>query len=74
MAESFVSPRRHRDAFETRAPPDPRAAAMEPQASNRRGSGIAGGTAVGVATGGCGKRGRGAGRKWAFIDLGIAQR
>jgi len=64
MAEHFVSPRRLGDAFETRAPPAPGAAAMDSQASKRRGRGSAGGTGVCVATeasGGCGKRGRGVG-------------
>ena len=77
MAEDFVSPRRLRYAFETRSPPAPRAAAMDTQASKRRGRGSAGGTSVGVASGaqwGCGKRDLGAGRRGAFRDLGIAQR
>jgi len=51
MAEDFVSPGRLTYAFETRAPPAPRAAAMDAQASTRHGRGSAGGTGVGVATG-----------------------
>jgi hypothetical protein len=74
IAEEVVSPRRLRIAFETRAPPAPRATAMDPQASKRRGRSSAGGTGVGVATGGCGKRGRGSGRRGAFRDLGVALR
>ena len=62
MAEDFESPKRLGDAFETRAPPAPRAAAMDTQATKRRGR-TAGGTGwvwrLGP-SGGCGKRARGA--------------
>jgi len=51
MAEDCVSPRRLRYASDTRAPPAPRAAAMDAQGSKRRGRGSAGGTGVYVATG-----------------------
>jgi len=73
----FVSRRRLRYAFETRAPPAPRAAAMDTQASERRGCGSAGGTGVGVATGaqwGLREAGSRCWAKGAFRDLGIAQR
>jgi len=46
-----LSPRRLRYAFETRTPPAPRSAAMDAQASKRRGRGSARGTGVGVAPG-----------------------
>jgi hypothetical protein len=51
MAEDFVSPRRLRCAFETRAPPAPCVVAMYAQANKRRGRGSAGGAGVGVAHG-----------------------